>query len=59
VLVATDVAALRIDVPHIAHVVNYDLPKEAEDFVHRVAGRDARHAWKRRIPSRSRRSATR
>jgi|SRR5579883_226043 ATP-dependent RNA helicase RhlE len=41
VLVATDVAARGIDVAHIAHVVNYDLPKVAEDFVHRV-GRTGR-----------------
>ncbi len=45
VLVATDVAARGIDVPHVAHVVNYDLPKVAEDFVHRVGrtGRAAAH----------------
>jgi len=43
VLVATDVAARGIDVPHVAHVVNYDMPKEAEDFVHRV-GRTGRMA---------------
>ncbi|HVZ84418.1 MAG TPA: DEAD/DEAH box helicase [Terracidiphilus sp.] len=41
VLVATDVAARGIDVAHVAHVVNYDLPKQAEDFVHRV-GRTGR-----------------
>lgn len=41
VLVATDVAARGIDVADIAHVVNYDMPKEAEDFVHRV-GRTGR-----------------
>ncbi len=41
VLVATDVAARGIDVSHIAHVVNYDMPKVAEDFVHRV-GRTGR-----------------
>lgn len=41
VLVATDVAARGIDVSHIAHVVNYDMPKMAEDFVHRV-GRTGR-----------------
>lgn len=41
VLVATDVAARGIDVSHVAHVVNYDLPKLAEDFVHRV-GRTGR-----------------
>jgi ATP-dependent RNA helicase RhlE len=43
VLVATDVAARGIDVAHVAHVVNYDMPKEAEDFVHRV-GRTGRAA---------------
>ena len=41
VLVATDVASRGIDVAHVAHVVNYDLPKLAEDFVHRV-GRTGR-----------------
>lgn len=41
ILVATDVAARGIDVAHIAHVVNYDMPKMAEDFVHRV-GRTGR-----------------
>jgi ATP-dependent RNA helicase RhlE len=41
VLVATDVAARGIDVAHVAHVVNFDLPKVAEDFVHRV-GRTGR-----------------
>jgi ATP-dependent RNA helicase RhlE len=43
ILVATDVAARGIDVPHVAHVVNYDMPREAEDFVHRV-GRTGRAA---------------
>jgi ATP-dependent RNA helicase RhlE len=41
VLVATDVAARGIDVKDIAHVVNYDMPKLAEDFVHRI-GRTGR-----------------
>jgi superfamily II DNA/RNA helicase len=41
VLVATDVAARGIDVPNITHVVNYDLPKFAEDYVHRI-GRTGR-----------------
>jgi len=41
VLVATDVAARGIDVANIAHVVNFDMPKVAEDFVHRV-GRTGR-----------------
>jgi ATP-dependent RNA helicase RhlE len=45
VLVATDVAARGIDVKHVAHVVNYDLPKLAEDFVHRV-GRTGRASRK-------------
>jgi superfamily II DNA/RNA helicase len=41
VLVATDVAARGIDVPGISHVVNYDLPKFPEDYVHRI-GRTGR-----------------
>ncbi len=41
VLVATDVAARGIDVPGVTHVVNYDLPKVAEDYVHRI-GRTGR-----------------
>jgi superfamily II DNA/RNA helicase len=41
VLVATDVAARGIDVPGITHVINYDLPKFAEDYVHRI-GRTGR-----------------
>ena len=41
VLVATDVAARGIDVPTISHVVNFDLPMKAEDYVHRI-GRTAR-----------------
>ncbi len=45
VLVATDVAARGIDVAGVAHVVNYDLPKAAEDFVHRV-GRTGRASAK-------------
>ncbi len=45
VLVATDVAARGIDVQGITHVINYDLPRQAEDYVHRIgrtgrAGRD-------------------
>lgn len=41
ILVATDVAARGIDVSHIAHVVNYDLPNGSDDFVHRI-GRTGR-----------------
>jgi superfamily II DNA/RNA helicase len=41
VLVATDVAARGIDVPGLSHVINYDLPRAAEDYVHRI-GRTGR-----------------
>src|SRR6185437_8906006 len=41
ILVATDVAARGIHVDDIGHVVNYDLPQEPENFVHRV-GRTGR-----------------
>jgi len=40
-LVATDVAARGIDVPAITHVFNFDLPRVAEDYVHRI-GRTGR-----------------
>jgi ATP-dependent RNA helicase RhlE len=45
VLVATDVAARGIDVANVAQVVNFDMPKVAEDFVHRVGrtGRASAH----------------
>jgi ATP-dependent RNA helicase RhlE len=41
VLVATDIAARGIDVEALGHVVNFDVPKVAEDYIHRV-GRTAR-----------------
>ncbi len=41
VLVATDVAARGLDVEGITHVFNYDLPRQAEDYVHRI-GRTGR-----------------
>ena len=44
-LIATDVAARGLDIDHLSHVFNYDLPAEAESYVHRIgrtgrAGRD-------------------
>ncbi len=41
VLVATDIAARGIDVAAVSHVINYDLPAQPEDYVHRI-GRTAR-----------------
>ena len=41
ILVATDVAARGLDIPHIEHVINYDIPQIPEDYVHRI-GRTAR-----------------
>ncbi len=41
VLIATDLAARGIDIEDISHIINFDLPNEAETFVHRI-GRTAR-----------------
>ncbi len=41
VLVATDVASRGLHIPDVSHIVNFDLPQDAEDYVHRV-GRTAR-----------------
>ncbi|OUR96935.1 DEAD/DEAH box helicase [Halobacteriovorax marinus] len=41
VLVATDIASRGIDVDHVTHVINFDLPVDAESYVHRI-GRTAR-----------------
>ncbi|EPB88605.1 hypothetical protein HMPREF1544_04598 [Mucor circinelloides 1006PhL] len=41
VLVATDVASKGLDFPEIKHVINFDMPKEIEDYVHRI-GRTGR-----------------
>jgi ATP-dependent RNA helicase DeaD len=41
ILVATNVAARGIDIPEITHVVNYDVPQNVEEYVHRV-GRTGR-----------------
>jgi ATP-dependent RNA helicase RhlE len=50
VLVATDVASRGIHVDNVAHVINYDLPEIAEDFIHRV-GRTGRAGLKGRASS--------
>jgi ATP-dependent RNA helicase RhlE len=42
ILVATDIAARGIDVPDISHVINYELPDDPENYVHRI-GRTARN----------------
>jgi len=41
IMVATDVAARGLHIPGVTHVINYDLPDDAEDYVHRI-GRTAR-----------------
>ncbi len=45
ILIATDVSARGIDIPNVEYVVNYDLPEEAENYVHRV-GRTGRGVQK-------------
>ena len=57
VLIATDIAARGIDVPGIAHVVNFDLPHTAEDYIHRI-GRTARAEASGRATSYARSSGT-
>ncbi len=41
ILVATDIAARGIDIPGITHVINYDIPEDSQNYVHRI-GRTAR-----------------
>ncbi len=47
ILVGTDVAARGLHIPDVSHVFNYDLPQDAEDYVHRI-GRTARAGCDRR-----------
>jgi len=41
ILIATDVASRGLHVPEVSHIFNFDLPQDAEDYVHRI-GRTAR-----------------
>jgi len=47
VLIATDVSARGIDIPNVTYVVNYDLPEQAENYVHRIGrtGRGTRRGF--------------
>jgi ATP-dependent RNA helicase DeaD len=45
IMVATDIAARGLDIPHIMHVINYDLPQCPEDYIHRI-GRTGRAGMK-------------
>ena len=50
VMVATSVAARGLDIPDVKHVINYDLPKEIEEYVHRI-GRTGRIGHKGKATS--------
>ena len=52
VLVATDVAARGLHIPDVSHVINYDLPQDPEDYVHRI-GRNRKGRRYRGMPSAS------
>ena len=47
VLIATDIAARGLDIDMVSHVINFDLPVDAENYVHRIGrtGRAGRTAW--------------
>ena len=36
ILVATAAAALGLDIPNVAHVINYDMPDDVDEYVHRI-----------------------
>ena len=36
ILVATAVAARGLDIPNVAHVINYDMPDDVDEYVHRI-----------------------
>ena len=35
---SNDIAACGLDIPHFAHVSNFDLPKDIDDYIHRIGG---------------------
>ena len=47
ILVATAVAARGLDIPNVRHVINFDLPSEIDEYVHRIGrtGRAGNTGW--------------